>query len=145
MNIKLVDDTHGYRDYDIDDDLLKRCCPPFKLNKDDMFNVYYEIEENGEIHRRKTGAFYDGISLKTTLMETKKMILKEKSINTKQEKSKYNFIKKGNIVFWHDPEGISDGEYEVISVPEEIEDDSIILIASKSSEAEVFPTELHSV
>jgi hypothetical protein len=58
---------------------------------------------------------------------------------------KYNFIKKGNIVYWHDPEGISDGEYQVISVPEEIEDDSTILIASDSSEAEVFPTELHLV
>lgn len=92
MNIKLVDDTHGYRDYDIDDDLLKRCCPPFKLNKDDMFNVYYEIEENGEIHRRKTGAFYDGISLKTTLMETKKMILKEKSINTNLQIKEANYV-----------------------------------------------------
>ena len=59
--------------------------------------------------------------------------------------SKYDFIKKGNIVYWNDPEGISDGEYKVISVPEEIEDDSIILIASDSSEAEVFPAELHPV
>lgn len=60
--------------------------------------------------------------------------------------NKYDFIKKGNIVYWHDPdEGISDGEYEVISVPEEIEDDSIILIAAESSEAEVFPTELRPI
>lgn len=58
---------------------------------------------------------------------------------------KYDFIKKGNIVFWNDPEGISDGEYEVVSAPEKIEDDSVILIASESSEAEVFPTELHRV
>lgn len=58
---------------------------------------------------------------------------------------KYDFIKKGNTVHWNDPEGISDGKYEVISVPEEIEDDSIILIASDSSEAEVFPTELQPV
>ena len=48
MNIKLVDNTHGYRDYDIHDDILKRCCPPLKLNKGDMFNVYYEIVENLE-------------------------------------------------------------------------------------------------
>ena len=55
----------------------------------------------------------------------------------------YDFIKKGNKVFWHDPDcGLSDGLYEVISVPEEIEDDSIILIASDYSEAEVFPTKL---
>lgn len=58
---------------------------------------------------------------------------------------KYDFIKVNNTVFWHDPENISDGEYEVISVPEEIEDDSIIIIASDYSEAEVFPTELQPV
>lgn len=55
----------------------------------------------------------------------------------------YDFIKEGAMVFWHDPDcGLSDGVYEVISAPEEIEDDSIILIASDYSEAEVFPTEL---
>lgn len=54
----------------------------------------------------------------------------------------YNFIKEGSIVYWYDPEGISDGEYEVVSVPEIIEDDSIILIASDYSEAEVYPKEL---
>lgn len=56
---------------------------------------------------------------------------------------KYDFIKRGATVYWHDPDGgLSDGEYEVISAPEEIEEDSIILIASGYSEAEVFPTEL---
>lgn len=59
--------------------------------------------------------------------------------------NKYNFIKPGNTVYWHDPEGISDGEYEVISVPKEIEDDSVILITSEFSEAEVFPMELRPV
>lgn len=59
--------------------------------------------------------------------------------------NKYDFIKVSNIVFWHDPENISDGEYEVISAPEKIEDDSIIIIASDYSEAEVFPTELQPV
>lgn len=55
----------------------------------------------------------------------------------------YDFIKEGAMVFWHDPDcGLSDGMYEVISVPEEIEDDSIILITSGFSETEVFPTEL---
>lgn len=77
MNIKLVDDTHGYRDYDIEDELLKRCCPPFKLSKDDMFNVYYEVVENGKTHRRKTGGFYDGVSLETTLAKTKEIIQKD--------------------------------------------------------------------
>lgn len=77
MNIKLVDNTHGYRDYDIHDNLLKRCCPLFSLNKDDMFNVYYEIVENGETHRIKTGAFYDGVSLESTLVKTKEIIQKE--------------------------------------------------------------------
>jgi uncharacterized protein YcfL len=60
--------------------------------------------------------------------------------------NKYDFIKVGSTVYWYDPEGISNGEYKVISIPEEgIEDDSIILIASKYSEAEVFPTELRPV
>lgn len=59
--------------------------------------------------------------------------------------NRYHFIMKGNTVYWRDPEGISDGEYEVISVPEEIEDESIILIASETSEAEVLPTELRPV
>lgn len=57
----------------------------------------------------------------------------------------YDFIKKGNAVYWNDPEGISDGEYEVVSAPEEIDDDSVILIASDYSEAEVFPTELQPI
>lgn len=44
---------------------------------------------------------------------------------------KYDFIKKGATVYWHDPDGsLSDGEYEIISAPEEIEEDSIIIIAS---------------
>ena len=34
---------------------------------------------------------------------------------------KYDFIKKGATVYWHDPDGgLSDGEYEIISAPEEI-------------------------
>ena len=38
--------------------------------------------------------------------------------------------------------GLSDGVYQVVDVPEEIEEDSIILIASDYSEAEVFAAEL---
>lgn len=57
--------------------------------------------------------------------------------------SNYDFIKIGNKVFWHDPDcGLSDGEYQVMDAPVEIEDDSIILIASDYSEAEVYPAEL---
>ena len=45
--------------------------------------------------------------------------------------------------FWRDPDhGISSGEYEVVSVPEVIEKDSVIMIASEFSEAEVYPSEL---
>lgn len=57
--------------------------------------------------------------------------------------SNYDFIKAGSTVFWHDPDGgLSDGVYQVVDVPEEIEEDSIILIASDYSEAEVFAAEL---
>ena len=52
---------------------------------------------------------------------------------------KYDFIKNGNLLYWHDPDnGKSDGAYRVISTPEEVESDSVILIASGSSEAERF-------
>lgn len=57
--------------------------------------------------------------------------------------SKYDFIKNGNTLYWNDPNnGESSGAYKVISVPEGIDEDSIILIASDHSEAEVFPSEL---
>ena len=58
---------------------------------------------------------------------------------------KFDFIKPGRKVFWRDPDhGISSGEYEVVSVPEVIEKDSVIMIASEKflSEAEVYPSEL---
>lgn len=43
----------------------------------------------------------------------------------------------------NDPDnGKASGAYKVISAPEDIDEDSIILIASGHSEAEVFPTEL---
>lgn len=60
--------------------------------------------------------------------------------------SKYEFIKQGNLLYWHDPDnGASSGAYRVVSVPEKIEDDSVILIASDTSEAEVLPTELSPI
>ena len=58
---------------------------------------------------------------------------------------KFDFIKPGRKVFWRDPDhGISSGEYEVVSVPEVIEKDSVIMIASEKflPEAEVYPSEL---
>ena len=59
---------------------------------------------------------------------------------------KYDFIKTGNLLFWHDPDnGLSDGAYRVISAPENMEDDSIILISSGTSEAEVLPSELSPI
>lgn len=59
---------------------------------------------------------------------------------------KYDFIKKGNLLYWHDPDnGKSDGAYRVITAPEEVDDDSIILIATEDSEAEVFPSELSPI
>lgn len=59
---------------------------------------------------------------------------------------RFDFIKNGNVLYWHDPDnGLSDGVYKVISAPEEIDDDSIILIASDHSEAEVFPAELSPI
>lgn len=60
--------------------------------------------------------------------------------------SKYDFIKQGNLLYWHDPDnGLSDGAYRVISAPENIEKDSTILIATASSEAEVLASELSPI
>lgn len=59
---------------------------------------------------------------------------------------KYDFIKNGKVLFWHDPDnGLSDGVYQVVSAPKVIEDDSIILIASSGSESEVYPAELSPI
>ena len=59
---------------------------------------------------------------------------------------KYDFIKTGNLLYWNDPDnGISSGGYKVISVPEEVYEDSIILIASDHSEAEVLASELSPI
>ena len=58
--------------------------------------------------------------------------------------SKYGFIKNGNTLYWNDPDnGKASGAYKVISAPEDIDEDSIILIASGHSEAEVFPPSYH--
>ena len=54
---------------------------------------------------------------------------------------KYDFIKTGNLLYWHDPDnGLSDGAYRVISAPENMEDDSIILISSGTSESLCYRT-----
>ena len=50
--------------------------------------------------------------------------------------SKYDFIKNGNTLYWNAPDnGKASGAYKVISAPKEIDEDSIILIASDHSEA----------
>lgn len=60
--------------------------------------------------------------------------------------NKYDFIKNGNLLYWNDPDnGISSGDYKVISAPEEVYEDSIILIASDHSEAEVLASELSPI
>lgn len=57
--------------------------------------------------------------------------------------SRFDFIKNGNLLYWNDPDnGKSNGGYRVISVPEDLYEDSIILIASDYSEAEVLASEL---
>lgn len=57
-----------------------------------------------------------------------------------------DFIKNGNLLYWNDPDnGKSTGDYKVISAPKEVYEDSIILIASKHSEAEVLASELSPI
>ena len=57
--------------------------------------------------------------------------------------SRFDFIKNYNLLYWNDPDnGKSTGDYIVISAPEEVYEDSIILIASDYSEAEVLASEL---
>lgn len=72
MKLKLVDNTHGYYDYDVEDELIHRACPGFNMKKGDMFNVYVnEKSANAEIHPRKYGVFYDGKSIISSLEEFK--------------------------------------------------------------------------
>lgn len=60
--------------------------------------------------------------------------------------SKYDFIKQGNLLYWQNQDnGLSDGAYRVISAPENIEENSVILIATESSETEVFAWELSPI
>lgn len=67
----------------------------------------------------------------------------DRNKNNVRDMCNYDFIKAGSKVFWHDSDGgLSDGVYQVVDVPEVIEEDSIILIASDYSEAEVFAAEL---
>lgn len=59
---------------------------------------------------------------------------------------RFDFIKNGNLLYWNDPDnGISSGDYKVISAPEEVYEDTIILIASDYSEAEVLASELSPI
>lgn len=57
---------------------------------------------------------------------------------------KYDFIKLGNLLYWHDPDsGLSNGVYQVASIPENIEEDSVILIASDTSKRRFFLLNYH--
>lgn len=54
--------------------------------------------------------------------------------------SKYDFIEQGNLLFWHTAD--NDVECRIISTPEKVDSDSIILISTGSSETEVLASEL---
>ena len=54
--------------------------------------------------------------------------------------SKYDFIEQGNLLFWHTAD--NDVECRIISTPEKVDSDSIILISTSSSETEVLASEL---
>lgn len=59
---------------------------------------------------------------------------------------KYNYIKNGNLLYWKDPDnGKSDRECKVISTPENVDSDSIILISIGASEAEVLASKLSPI
>ena len=57
--------------------------------------------------------------------------------------SKYDFIKQGNLLFWHTAD--NDIECRIISTPEKVDSDSIILISTSSSETEVWASELFPI
>lgn len=59
---------------------------------------------------------------------------------------RYDFIKNGNLLYWNDPDnGVSSGDYKVVSAPENVYGDSTILIASDCSETEVLASELSPI
>ena len=57
--------------------------------------------------------------------------------------SKYDFIKQGNLLYRHTAD--NDVECRIISTPEKVDSDSIILIATGSSEIEVLASELSPI
>ena len=54
--------------------------------------------------------------------------------------NKYDFIKQGNLLYRHTAD--NDVECRIISTPEKVDSDSIILISTSSSETEVLASEL---
>ena len=43
---------------------------------------------------------------------------------------KYDFIKLGNLLYWHDPDScLSNGVYQLASIPENIEEDIVISVS----------------
>lgn len=60
--------------------------------------------------------------------------------------SKYDFIKQGNLLYWNTPDNEkSERECKIISTPEKVDSDSIILIATGSSEIEVLASKLSPI
>ncbi len=60
--------------------------------------------------------------------------------------SKYDFIKQGNLLYWNTSDNEnSERECKIISTPEKVDSDSIILIATGSSEIEVLASELSPI
>ena len=60
--------------------------------------------------------------------------------------NKYDFIKQGNLLYWNTPDNEkSERECKIISTPEKVDSDSIILIATGSSEIEVLASELSPI
>ena len=57
--------------------------------------------------------------------------------------NKYDFIKQGNLLYRHTAD--NDVECRIISTPEKVDSDSIILVATGSSEIEVLASELSPI
>lgn len=60
--------------------------------------------------------------------------------------NRFDFIGVGEMVWWNDPLNETSGVYEVVDIKcgedEDVEEDTVVTIASDYSEAEVFAREL---
>lgn len=115
---------------------LNRFDDNLKAKKDDYsIEKVFQVEDGNEIEMKD-------VFKKSFKAENLKVVFERKKLI----RTNYDFIKKGAEVYWEDPDkGRSSGVYTVISNLEEIEEDSVILIASDYSEAEVYPCELYPI